>query len=173
MSFNRIKYDKTEYDDQINESIKQSSYRIFGLYAENNKQCYPDNSIIAQRNGSSIREYNDLSFSSLADVESLLTNRDKIKGNISEIKTNDKKDCSEIIYRSDSRFTHPIVKYRGMSNTLYNYSPFLFSDPQKHIQTINFKGGLNTRNYSKDNHVVKEQKFIDIGGALPSYHNPR
>ena len=64
-------------------------------------------------------------------------------------------------------FSHPIDNYRSMSLTDYYYQPFLFVNPQCHIQDINDKMGLNSRLYSKDMYIMHEPTPLEPTPLLP------
>jgi hypothetical protein len=122
------------------------------------------------------KKINDLSFSDMADVESELSLRNNklIKCNNNKFKNfnvNNKCDCDNKLNAQDTRFTHPIDNYRSMSLLEYQYEPYLHVNPQCYIQDIYTRNGLNSRLYSKDMYIVKEQKFWDKGDAFPIVNN--
>jgi hypothetical protein len=59
----------------------------------------------------------------------------------------------------DTRFTNPIQSYRSMSLTAYQLQPWLFSNPQCHIQDDRI--GLGSRISVKDNYKLNYPEFLD------------
>ena len=174
MSSNRTIYDSQAYNLQINRSIGPGDYRLFGSYAENINQCYSDSGPIGSKADVSIvKKSDDLSFTEMADVESQLSWRNhklsKYNDNcrLNLIKVNNKNQCSTKLSAEDTRFTHPIDNYRGMSLLPYQYEPYLHINPQCHVQESHDRIGLNSRLYSKDMYIASSQIKWDNGDALP------
>jgi hypothetical protein len=166
MSFNRLKYDNNEYYENTNYNNNICEYRIFGNYAENKNQCYSANILGSVPNVSSVRKYDDLTFTNLANNESMLSNRIKLDKNIQKY---DKKDCNEALNGQVSRFSDPTDKFREIGYDKLLFAPFLFFNPNKKISNINFKSGLGTRNYMRDNFKQKQVDMIEKGEALPPF----
>ena len=173
MSFNRTKYDSSAYNLQMDRSIGPGDYRLFGSFAENNNQCFSSfGPVGAKSDVSLVKNFDDLTFTKMANVESNLSwrNHKLSKSNDNkEITTtlNHKKQCSKKLTIEDTRFTHPIDNYRSMSLTTYQYEPYLHVNPQCHIQESTDRIGLNSRLYSKDMYILHEQIPWDNGDAFP------
>jgi hypothetical protein len=173
MSFNRINYDSSAYNLQINQSIGPGDYRIFGLFAEHNNPCFSDIGVGSRSDPSLVKNLDDLTNAELTATESNLTcrNRKLCKTNkieLDEFKTSSlkhKKPCSKQLYVEDTRFTHPIDNYRSMSLTEYYYEPYLHINPQCHIKSDRI--GLNSRLHSKDTYILPIETTWDSGEALP------
>jgi hypothetical protein len=174
MSSNRTIYDSEAYNLQINRSIGPGDYRLCESYAENNNQCFSDFGPIGSKSDVSlVKKDEDLYFNDMADVESQLSwrNHKLSKSNelpsFNTVKVNNKKDCNNKLTSEDTRFTHPIDDYRCMSLLAYQYEPHLHVNPQCHVQESYDRIGLNSRLYSKDMYILKEQIPWDKGDAFP------
>ena len=172
MSFNKPKYDA--YDLSINRSIGPGDYRLFGLYGENKNQCYPLHGPIGAKSDVSLaKNMYDLTYGDMANVESNLSwrhsklSKENKLNILDDVHVYHKNDCNDNLTSSDTRFTHPIDNYRSMSLTDYYYQPFLFVNPQCHIQNINDKMGLNSRLYSKDMYIMNEPTPLEPTPLLP------
>jgi hypothetical protein len=75
--------------------------------------------------------------------------------------------CNNTLTPEDTRFTHPLDNYRGMSLTDLMIEPYLHVNPQCVIQEIDTRLGLNSRLHSKDTFNLSPQDFWDKGEALP------
>ena len=176
MSFSRLIYDKEAYDLELKRSTNPGDYRLFGLFAEHNNQCFSyDGPIGSKVEVSTVKKPNSLNNSKMVQLESELSWRNhkncKINNNnnnnLNKYKLINKQECSLDLVSEDTRFTHPINNYRGMSLTEYEMIPYLHVNPQNHIQTINNRHGLDSRNFTKDNYKFIKQEFLDNGEALP------
>lgn len=176
MSSNRTKFDKCAYNLQMGRSTNPGDYRLFAPFAENCEQCYSqDGPIGSKADVSTAKKPMDLSFSSLAQVESelswrrqLLTKCNTDSGlSISQKDLNHKTPCSKQLAPEDTRFTHPIDNYRSMSLTHLMVEPYLHVNPQCEIQEISDRTGLNSRLHVKDTFKPVKQEFWDKGEALP------
>jgi hypothetical protein len=174
MSFNRIKYDNTSFDLQMKRSTDIGDYRLFGSNAENCNQCYSeDGPIGAKSDVSLVKDNMDLSFGKMSDVECALgwRNQKLTKSNKGldslDVPVNNKALCDKILVSDDTRFSHPIDNYRGMSLTNYMMVPSLYVNPQCHIQPFNDLTGANSRLKCKDAYVLPKQTYLDNGEALP------
>lgn len=173
MSYNRLKYDNCAYDLQMNRSTNPGNYRLYGAYAENEKQCFSSFGPVGSKaDVSLVKKLNDLSFSDMADVESELSLRNNklIKCNdnkFKEFNVNNKCDCDNLLSQQDTRFTHPLDNYRSMSLLEYQYKPYLHINPQCYIQNTYDLVGLNSRLYSKDMYILEYDKPWDKNEALP------
>ena len=83
------------------------------------------------------------------------------------IPINNKNVCNNLLISDDTRFSHPIDNYRGMSLTNYMMIPNLHINPQCHIQPFNDLTGTNSRLKCKDAYVLPKQTYLDNGEALP------
>ena len=145
MSFNRNKYDEFSYKEEVNRSTDPLYYRVNNCFATNNDECYPYNGRQNQIN----KKLDELN----VDIESELTNRNLPSNYSNELGKNNKysklkkkeelKNCTKNIEVEDTRFTHPIDNYRGMSTTEFNYSPYLHVNPQNNIDY--WRDGINSR----------------------------
>lgn len=175
MSFNRIKYDTSAYDLQMNRSTDTGDYRLFAPFAENCNQCLSyDGPIGSKSDVSLVRENMDLSFKDMAETESQLSWRrqylsknNKPLNNLDENNLKHKPVCTSKLTPEDTRFTHPIDDFRSMSYTPLMMSPYLPVNPQCHFQSTDDLLGLNSRLFSKDNYKLDPVLFLDNGSALP------
>lgn len=174
MSFNRIRYDNTAFDLQMKRSTDIGDYRLFGSNAENCNQCYSENGPIGSKaDVSLVKDNMELSFGKMSDVECALgwRNQKLTKSNKDldslEMPVNNKAVCDKLLVSDDTRFSHPIDNYRGMSLTNYMMIPSLHVNPQCHIQPFNDLTGTNSRLKCKDSYVLPEQTYLDNGEALP------
>ena len=169
MSFSRLIYDKEAYDLELKRSTIPGDYRLFSLFAENTNQCFSyDGPIGSKVDVSSVKKPSSLNNSKMIQLESDLSWRNhknsKFNNNNNDLnKYNliNKSECSLDLISEDTRFTHPIINYRGMSLTDYEMVPYLHVNPQFYIQSINDRHGLDSRNFTKDNY-----KFITISESL-------
>lgn len=175
MSFNRTKYDNSAYDLQMDRSIAPGDYRLYAPFAENCNQCYSYTGPIgAKSDVSVVKKSMDLDFKDMTDTESQLSWRNNKLGK-NNAQTNPlegknvehKPVCSNKLTSEDTRFTHPIDNYRGMSLTDLMLEPYLHVNPQCHVQESGDRIGLNSRLYSKDTYLLPAQDFWDKGDALP------
>lgn len=175
MSFNRTKYDNSAYDLEIDRSIAPGDYRLYAPFAENCDQCFSYTGPIgAKSDVSLVKKSMDLCFKDMADTESQLSWRNNKLGKNNE-QTNPlegknvehKPVCSTKLTSEDTRFTHPLDNYRGMSLTDLMIEPYLHVNPQCHVQESGDRIGLNSRSYSKDTYKLPIQEFWDKGDALP------
>ena len=175
MSFSRIKYDNDAYDLKINRSVGPGDYR---LYLGNNEICTRCLSYDGPRNAKadvSISEQaSSNQWSSMADVESLLSNRVNKLTDSNMYGKNDsyknlaivnKSVCKVALNTEDTRFTNPIEAYRCMDLTSYHYTPFLYVNSQCEIQDDRI--GLNSRLKIKDTFIVHKPNPLDQTLSLP------
>jgi hypothetical protein len=175
MSFNRIRYDNSAYDLQMNRSTAPGDYRLFGSFAENCDQCLSyDGPIGSKSEVSTVKTPLDLSFKEMAQVESELSWRNKVltKSNnnsspIDKHTLHHKPSCTKKLAPEDTRFTHPIDNYRCMSLTSLQVEPYLHINPQCHVQESGDRIGINSRLYAKDSYRVPAHEFLDKGESLP------
>jgi hypothetical protein len=175
MAFNRIKYDKCAYDLQIGRSVAPGDYRLFAPFAENCDQCFSATGPVGSKSDVSlVKKPNDLYFNDMAQAESELSWRNQLltkcndnSKSIGKQQVHHKPVCSNKLTSEDTRFTHPIDNYRGMSLTSLSMEPYLHVNPQCHIQESGDRVGMNSRLYSKDMYQMPYQEFWDNGDALP------
>jgi hypothetical protein len=175
MSFNRIKYDNGAYDLQMSRSTAPGDYRLYAPYGESCEQCYSYSGPIGSKSDVSlVKKQNDLTFKDMANIESQLSWRNnklsKTNEPLNSIENNNlqhKPSCSEKLTPEDTRFTHPIDNYRGMSLTELMLDSYLHINPQCSIQESGDRIGLNSRLQSKDTYKLTEQEFWDKGDAFP------
>jgi hypothetical protein len=175
MSFNRTRYDNCAYDLQMGRSTGPGDYRLFGSFAENCNQCLSyDGPIGAKSDVSIVKKPLDLCFRDMAQVESELSWRNQLltKCNnnylpLGKHQLNHKPSCTKKLTPEDTRFTHPLDNYRCMSLTSYQVEPYLYINPQCHVQESGDRIGMNSRLYAKDIYRIPAQEFLDKGEALP------
>ena len=83
------------------------------------------------------------------------------------MKLHHKQKCNNHLEGEDTRFTHPLDTYRGMSLTSYAFTPYLHVNPQCKFQTIKNKFGSSSRLIVKDTYQVPDQNPWDDGKGLP------
>ena len=157
MSFNRIKYDNCAYNLQMNRSTQPGDYRLYSSYAENKNQCLSyDGPIGSKVDVSIVKNPLDLSFKEMSQIESQLSWRNnlltKCNDSIKSIKLQKiyhKPYCNKKLTHEDTRFTHPLDNYRGMSLTNYQLEPYIYINPQCHIQEASDRSGLSSRLHTK------------------------
>lgn len=177
MSFSRINYDESAYDLRLERSKGPGDYRLFPNFAENSNSCYNYNDPTNSKSQvSTVKETEDLTFGNMAHVESILTNRVNPLQNGNKEGKNDehlkmklhhKQKCNNHLEGEDTRFTHPLDTYRGMSLTSYAFTPYLHVNPQCKFQTIKNKFGSSSRLIVKDTYQVPDQNPWDDGKGLP------
>lgn len=170
----RLPYDKCAYDDRIYESVSPMLYRLNPLHMANCDGCL---STLGPR--SSYQGYGVSTVSGgvgrptsqdLADVESILTNRNVLASKCKDGKVNDidvtkfklqhARACNSFLDPVNSRLTNPPQNYRGMSvNRFYDLS----ANPQRNIF---YPWATNTSLEAKDNHVEKIPQMLD-GNVAP------
>ena len=175
MSFTRINYDQCAYDLKLERSVSQGNYRLDGNYAENCSKCYPYNLPGTSKEvASDVRSDCDTGFGSLADAESLITNRVNPLQKCNKEKRNDKyKDvklyhkplCSKTLEGEDTRFTNPLDNYRGMSLTGFYFTPYLHVNPQCHVQSNSHREGNSTRAWEDGTAFPPKLKKVDKKGC--------
>ena len=178
MSFTRINYDQCAYDLDVERSVAQGNYRLSSDFAENCNSCHPYNLPgTSTEAASSARASCETGFGSLADAESIITNRQnplqkcnkegKNDDYKEKIKVHHKPLCEKVLESEDTRFTNPLDNYRGMNLTSYHFTPYLHVDPQCHIQSDIHREGNSSRLMVKDCYNMPEQQSWDNGAAFP------
>lgn len=177
MSFSRINYDETAYDLKMERSTAPGNYRFFPSYYELSDKCYPFNDPTnGKQQVSTVRTNDEMGFHDMAHVESLLTNRvNHLQNGNTEGKNDEylkeklhhKQNCTNYLESEDTRFTHPLDTYRGMSATEFHFTPYLHVNPQCKYQTNLGKIGSSSRLFVKDNYNMPGQSAWDTGEVLP------
>jgi hypothetical protein len=178
MSFNRTKYDNTAFDLHMGRSIGPGNYRLYGSYAESCSPCISVNGPIGSKSDVSIaKPHSELCFRDMTQVESELSWRNQRLG-----KTNTtlnpigkhpivhKPSCTPNMAPEDTRFTHPLDNFRGMSLTSYQVEPYLHVNPQCHVQESTDRMGMNSRLLSKDSAPSVKPKTTTKGADLPGFN---
>ena len=179
MSFNRLRYDECATKLHNERSIGIGDYMLFPGYNKNVEQCYSLTGPIGSKADVSTPENNSsLNLGDITQIESELQSRNIIASECNDNATNinysknkviDKKICNPMLNTEDTRFTNPLQSYRSMSLTSYQLQPWLFSNPQCHVQDDRI--GLGSRNIVKDAYKINETEFLDTGEALPKLTN--
>ena len=169
MSFNRLRYDDCATKLHNQRSVGIGEYRLSYDNFENNNQCYSLTGPIGSKSDISTAKNNcSLNWGEMTQIESDLQSRNIPTSECNENATNinysknkvyDKKVCSSMLNTEDTRFTNPIQSYRSMSLTSYHLQPWLFSNPQCHIQDDRI--GLGSRIIVKDNYKLNSPEFLD------------
>lgn len=177
MSFNRLPYDKCAYSQMLKRSVTPGDYRLYMGYGENCNECLPLNAPINSNNASSsVKSSDETHFGTLVNSESHLTNRtipasecnsDATDSKHKDLKVHHKPVCKTNMETIDTRFTHPVDTYRGMSTTDFHMTPYLHVNPQNNIQCDAHREGFSTRGWVKENHMIPKQNKWDTGKALP------
>lgn len=177
MSFSRLPYDKCAYSQKIKRSVTPGDYRLYSGFGENCKKCLPLNAPINSNNGaSSVRPLDSNNFGVVVNAESHLTNRNiphsecnenSTDSKHKEMKVHHKPLCAKAVATVDTRFTHPVDTYRGMSLTNFHMTPHLHVNPQNNVQCDSHREGFHTRVWVKDNYQIPKQTKWDDGSSLP------
>lgn len=177
MSFNRLPYDRCAYSQSVKRSVTPGDYRLYLGHGENCKKCLPLNAPINSKDSvSSVRRVNETDFGFLANAESHLTNRtiplSECNQNATDakhktLKLHHKPICETKMESEDTRFSHPVESYRGMSLLNFHFEPYLHTNPQNNVICDSHREGFNSRGWVKDNYKLPEQEKWDKGKALP------
>lgn len=157
-------YDEPAYEEEIERSVGPMHYRLQEFYGHNTHGCfapYGPRSI----KGVSYAPNNPV------DVDSAITNRDKIKTksarynqptSLQGFERVNYPECNDFITAEYSRFTTPSYEIKGLTR-----DPFypLHHDPQCHIFT-NFE--VNTRRQARDDHVANFHMPSDQKDLFPT-----
>lgn len=127
MASTRKFYDECSVNLYYKQSTDPLSYRLSPNYANNCQKCYTDNGPRGQDMNVSV-----ITNENLIDVDSLLSNRSKVAsdcgdGLVTDINFKNYQKyhlpvCNRFMNRNDTRLTHPIHNYRGMTIDWY-FSP--------------------------------------------------
>ena len=181
MAFSRIKYDDCATKLKTEREVAPGNYRLFPGFVENCQQCFSEFGPVGSKaDVSSAKNSCSLDWSGMAQVESDLTNRNIPLTDCNENATNttynknpvyNKTACTPLLNSEDTRFSNPIQAYRSMSLTDYQLQPFLYSNPQCHVQDDRI--GLNSRNKAKDTYTLTMPNIVDQGNVFPKEIVPR
>jgi hypothetical protein len=180
MSFSRLRYDECATKLHNQRSVGVGEYRLFPGYVENCEQCYSLTGPVGSKaDVSTAKNACSLNWGEMTQIESELQSRNipatecnenATNVNYSKNKVFNKKVCSPMLNAEDTRFTNPVQSYRSMSLTSYQLQPWLFSNPQCHVQDDRI--GLGSRNTAKDAYKMPLPEFLDKGDALPKAIKP-
>lgn len=180
MSFTRLKYDNCACQEATARSVGPMHYRLFGGHVEHCNVCH---SFTGPRNSkedvSTTRENCELGHGSMIAVESELQNRVNPSSQCNKVgKNNGHKDhdanikhkdnCGVFLDEQDTRFTHPLDHYRGMSIDRFEHLPI---DPQCNIFWDN---SINSRLVAKDTYRMIRPELLTntpFPVELPSNEN--
>lgn len=167
--FTRSKYDVLAYELQKDRSVGPGDFRIFHDNNNSSNECLtifgPHN---AKNQPSDTRTFFD-DFGSLADAETDITNRRNrlTRSNIYgknqaylKHKTFNKKICEHYIDSQDTRFTHPLDNYKGMTTYDLQLQPHLFQNPQWFVQDHSHREGTSSRLLVKDCYIEQPEGFL-------------
>ena len=175
MSFTRSLYDTCATDLQVNRSTGPGAYKLYSGYGNNINKCYPKHSIRGSKNEVAAPKNCDTGIGNRIAIESCLHNRSKV---LSECNSNNcdlskyqskmifNNDCDNTRYTQDTRFTHPVDSYRGMSLTSYFMNPYLHLNPQGNIPCNN---SSSSRLIAKDTYKMPTQNMWNTS-VLPKPH---
>jgi hypothetical protein len=180
MSFSRLRYDECATKLHNQRSVGVGEYRLFPGFVENCDQCYSLTGPVGSKaDVSTAKNACSLNWGEMSQIESELQSRNVPATECNENATNvnysknkvvNKKVCSPMLNSEDTRFTNPVQSYRSMSLTSYQLQPWLFSNPQCHVQDDRI--GLGSRNTAKDAYKMPLPDFLDKGDALPKPIKP-
>jgi len=179
MAFSRTKYDDCATKLHVGRSIGEGEYRLFPGFNESAQGCLSyDGPRNSKNDVSTARKKEVLDWGRMAQIESDLKslnipltncNENAVNMDYGKNETVNKLACNDILSAEDTRFTYPLQAFRSMSLTSYQLQPFLFSNPQCHIQDDRI--GLDSRNKAKDTFKTPKPNMVDKGEALPK-ENP-
>jgi len=154
MASTRKLYDECSTNLFYRQSTDPLTYRLLPDYANNCSKCYTDYGPRGQNMNTSV-----ITNENLVDVDSLLTNRRKIAsdckdGLVTDINFKDYKKynlplCDRFMDRNDSRLSHPLHNYRGMTIDWF-FEPRVNNRDEQCNLFWNFEE--NTRLTAKDNY---------------------
>lgn len=180
MSFTRLKYDNCACQEATARSVGPMHYRLFGGHVEHCNLCH---SFTGPRNSkedvSTTRENCELGHGSMIAVESELQNRVNPSSQCNKVgKNNGHKDhdanikhkdnCGVFLDEQDTRFSHPLDNYRGMTIDRFEHLPI---DPQCNIFWNN---SINSRLVAKDTYRMIRPELLTntpFPVELPSNEN--
>lgn len=174
MSFNRLSYDNSAYILKKQRSADMGDYRLFPGYYENcNKKMSSTGIRNSKSDVSTVKGNCDLSWGSLTETESKLTFRSQrlSKSNNKLEKLDDKVNHKPIIDNkkdtTDTRFSHPLCNYRGLSIINYQMDPVIEPNPQNNISCDSLREGHSSRLWARDNYTIPKTVPIIQDNILP------
>lgn len=169
MASTKKRYDECSTSLFYKQSTDPLAYRLSSNFANNCSKCYTNYGPRGQdMNVSVIKNEN------LIDVDSLLTNRSKVAsdckdGLVTDIQFNKYKKynlpiCNNFLDREDSRLTHPIINYRGMTIDWF-FTPRVSNRDEQCNLFWDF--AENTRLTTKDSYRPDIPVPMDQGYSFP------
>ena len=170
----RLQYDNDTYSDRLKESVTPLSYRINTNQMYNSGRCLSTLGPRPSMMGYGVSTLPNLGYAeaqSLADLESIMTNRNVKTSKSARAKTNPEnplsyktnatKMCNNRLDPLYTKLSNPPSNYRGVElNRFYN----LIHNPQ---EPIFYDFAVNTRLEAKDNH------YPDIPQIWPDLAGPK
>jgi hypothetical protein len=174
MSFNRLSYDNCAYTLKKRRSADMGDYRLYpGSYENCNKRMSGSGIRNAKSDVSTVKGNCDLSWGALTETESKLTirsqrlNQCNTKLGALNDKVNHKAQIDTKLDTTDSRFSHPLCNYRGLSTINYQIDPVIGPNPQHHISCDALREGHSTRLWARDNYTIPKAAPMKIDSILP------
>lgn len=169
MASTRKRYDECSTNLYYRQSTDPLLYKLSPDYANNCQKCYTDYGPRGQDMNVSV-----ITNKNLIDVDSLLTNRSKIASdckdglvndiNFSEYKKYNLPSCNKFMDRHDTRLTHPLHNYRGMTVDWFFEPRVNNRDEQCNIF---WDFAENTKLTAKDSYRPDVPIPLDQGLSLP------
>ena len=168
MASTRKKYDECSTNLFYKQSTDPLLYRISPDFVDNCQKCYSNNGPRGQNMNVSVLNKN------LIDVDSLLTNRTKVASdckdgqvtsiNFDECNKYNLPLCDRFLDQHDTRLTHPLVNYRGLTSN-WSFEPRVNNrDAQCNVF---WDFSENTRLTTKDNYRPEISIPFNQYNALP------
>lgn len=170
----KLDYDKCAYADKLSESVAPLAYRLNPTQINNCNACLSVFGPRASHNGfgnSTFVGHTNAPSQDLADLESILTNRNVLTSKCKSAQVNDidvtkfqlqhARTCNDFLDPISTLLTDPTQNYRGMSiNRFY--------DLDRPVQSVIFwDQAANTSLEAKDNFQVRFRAPIDVDRTLP------
>jgi hypothetical protein len=173
----KLQYDKKCYEDYLSESVSPLLYKLNPMQINNCNSC---NSLFGPRSSGGPNSYGvsttvgnvTAPSQALADVESILSNRNVLASKCKDAQVNDidvtkfqlqhARVCNDFLDPLATHLTNPPANYRGMSiNRFYD----LPKNPQANIFN-NF--AVNSKLEAKDNYRERVPRLVKYDPALPA-----
>lgn len=170
-------YDKCYLSDRLSESVAPLQYKLNPTQYQNCNACL---SVFGPRGGKGPNSYGvsttvgntNAPAQQLADVESILSNRNVLLSKCKDGKVNDvdvtkftlqhARICNDFLDPVSSRLTNPPQNYRGMSINRFHDLP---KNPQANIF---YDFAINSKLEAKDNYKERVPRLMHSDPALPS-----
>lgn len=169
MASTRKKYDECSTNLFYRQSTDPLHYRLLPDFNNNCQKCYTDYGPRGQDMNVSV-----ITNQNIVDIDSLLTNRSKIAsdckdGLVTDIRFDRYKKfhlprCNQFLDRHDTRLTHPIHTYRGMTIPWF-FEPRVSNRDEQCNLFWNF--AENTQLTAKDNYRPDVPVPINPSSSLP------